>query len=53
MDLLLFSPPWTIKFLPALGLSTIIAFGYWFWIEQCFAHNGWYAWHRVPTLIDV
>jgi hypothetical protein len=33
VDLLLLSPPWTINFVPALGLSTGIAFAYWFWIE--------------------
>ncbi|OQE89475.1 hypothetical protein PENNAL_c0014G10158 [Penicillium nalgiovense] len=40
IDLLLLSPPWTITVLPALGLSGTIAFGYWFWIEQCFSQNG-------------
>lgn len=43
VDLLLLSPPWTITALPALGLSSIIAFGYWFWIEQCFSQNGWFV----------
>lgn len=41
VDLLLLSPPWTISALPSLGLSSIIAFGYWFWVEQCFSYNGW------------
>lgn len=41
IDLLLLSPPWTITVLPALGLSGGIAFGYWFWVERCFQHNGW------------
>lgn len=39
LDLLLFSPPWTIKFEGAVALSTVLAFGYWGWIEYCFAHN--------------
>lgn len=43
VDMLLLSPPWTITVLPALGLSGGIAFGYWFWIERCYAHNGWYS----------
>lgn len=43
VDLLLLSPPWTITVLPALGLSSTIAFGYWFWIEQCFSQNGWFV----------
>lgn len=41
IDLLFLSPPWTITVLPALAVSGTIAFGYWFWIEQCFAVNGW------------
>ncbi|EAU35348.1 conserved hypothetical protein [Aspergillus terreus NIH2624] len=51
IDLLLLSPPWTITVLPALALSSSIAFGYWFWIELCFAHNGWYPYpifEQVP-----
>jgi hypothetical protein len=40
-DLLLLSPPWTITVAPALALSTLIAFGYWFWIELCYQNNGW------------
>ncbi|KAL4889978.1 hypothetical protein BDV59DRAFT_209928 [Aspergillus ambiguus] len=51
IDLLLLSPPWTITVVPALGLSSSIAFGYWFWIEKCFAHNGWYPYpifEQVP-----
>ncbi|PYI20891.1 integral membrane protein [Aspergillus violaceofuscus CBS 115571] len=42
IDLLLLSPPWTITILPALGLSSTIAIGYWFWIERCFQYNGMY-----------
>ncbi|CBF89619.1 hypothetical protein AN0372.2 [Aspergillus nidulans FGSC A4] len=42
IDLLFLSPPWTITIGPALGLSSAIAVGYWFWIERCFQHNGWY-----------
>ncbi|KAI9674453.1 MAG: hypothetical protein M1817_001791 [Caeruleum heppii] len=42
VDLLLLSPPWTITSLPALGLSSIIAFVYWWWVEECYKHNGWY-----------
>ncbi|KIX94043.1 uncharacterized protein Z520_10380 [Fonsecaea multimorphosa CBS 102226] len=42
VDLLLFSPPWTITVLPAILLSTVIAFLYWFWIELCYSYNGFY-----------
>ncbi|KAL4884443.1 hypothetical protein BJY04DRAFT_225644 [Aspergillus karnatakaensis] len=42
IDLLFLSPPWTITIGPALGLSSAIAVSYWFWVERCFALNGWY-----------
>lgn len=42
IDLLFFSPPWTISAFPAMGLSSIIATLYWFWVEACYAHNGWF-----------
>ncbi|KAJ5787655.1 FAR-17a/AIG1-like protein [Penicillium paradoxum] len=48
IDLLLLSPPWTITALPALALSSTIAFGYWFWIEQCFSQNGWFPRYPYP-----
>jgi hypothetical protein len=43
IDLLFLSPPWTITIWPAMGLSSVIAFGYWFWVELCRSHNGWYV----------
>ncbi|KAI1845618.1 hypothetical protein JX266_008229 [Neoarthrinium moseri] len=55
-DLLLFSPPWTIRAYPAMGVSMVFAFGYWFWVEYCYSKNGWYpypifdilsTWQRV------
>ncbi|KAJ5542851.1 FAR-17a/AIG1-like protein [Penicillium sp. DV-2018c] len=52
IDLLFLSPPWTITVLPSLALSSTIAFGYWFWIEQCFSKNGWYPYpifEALPT----
>jgi len=39
-DLLLLSPPWTIRAYPALGLSMGLAMGYWWWVEVCFGKNG-------------
>ncbi|PKX89799.1 putative integral membrane protein [Aspergillus novofumigatus IBT 16806] len=51
IDLLLLSPPWTISIVPALGLSSTIAFGYWIWIERCYKYNGWYPYpifEQVP-----
>jgi hypothetical protein len=43
IDLLLLSPPWTIRAYPAMALSLTIAFLYWGWIEMCFSKNGWYV----------
>jgi hypothetical protein len=40
IDLLFLSPPWTIHAIPAMGLSSTIAVGYWAWVEQCYRHNG-------------
>jgi len=40
IDLLFLSPPWTINALPAMGLSSVLAVGYWAWLEQCYKHNG-------------
>lgn len=41
VDFLFFSPPWTIHVIPAMGLSTVLAFSYWAWVEHCFKYNGW------------
>ncbi|CAK7231842.1 hypothetical protein SCUCBS95973_008058 [Sporothrix curviconia] len=41
-DLLLFSPPWTIRLQEAMILSLCIAFFYWAWVEYCFSYNGFY-----------
>ncbi|CAG7930483.1 unnamed protein product [Penicillium olsonii] len=50
IDLLFLSPPWTITIVPALMISVTIAFGYWFWVEQCFAANGWYPYPIFEVL---
>jgi len=42
VDVLFFSPPWTISVLPAIGISSSIAIGYWFWVEECYRYNGFY-----------
>lgn len=49
-DLLFLSPPWTISALPAIGLSAFIAFGYWFWVELCYTHNGYYPYPLFEQL---
>ncbi|OAP55108.1 hypothetical protein AYL99_10808 [Fonsecaea erecta] len=51
VDLLLFSPPWTITAVPAVVLSTAIAFLYWFWIELCYSYNGFYP-YPLFALLD-
>lgn len=50
VDLLLLSPPWTISAVPALTLSAVIAFTYWFWIELCFSKNGFYPYPLFDVL---
>lgn len=50
IDLLFFSPPWTIAALPAMGASGILAFSYWWWVERCYAHNGWYPYPLFEVL---
>lgn len=42
LDLLFFSPPWTIAVGPACLLSSAIAIAYWAWVEQCYKYNGYY-----------
>lgn len=41
LDLVFFSPPWTVPAYGVMTLSTVIAFAYWYWVELCFSHNGW------------
>lgn len=41
-DMLFLSPRWTITMPQAFGLSLTIGCGYWYWIERCFEHNGFY-----------
>lgn len=52
VDLLFLSPPWTIGVLPALGISSVLAGGYWVWVEECYRHNGWYVqFSLLPILV--
>ncbi|KAF8847854.1 integral membrane protein-like protein [Acephala macrosclerotiorum] len=50
IDLLFLSPPWTIHAVPAMGLSSAIAVGYWAWVEQCYKHNGFYPYPLFAAL---
>ncbi|KAF2133946.1 hypothetical protein P153DRAFT_101364 [Dothidotthia symphoricarpi CBS 119687] len=59
LDAVLLSPPWptspvnTQAPLLTLGLSTGIAFGYWWWIELCYSHNGFYPYPLFGLLSTV
>ncbi|KAF2480817.1 FAR-17a/AIG1-like protein [Neohortaea acidophila] len=50
IDILFFSPPYTIAVLPALALSGCIAFGYWVWIERCYQFNQFYPYPLFEIL---
>jgi hypothetical protein len=41
-DTLLLSPPRTISLRNSLLVSLAIALSYWYWIELCYQHNGFY-----------
>jgi len=41
LDLMLLSPPWSIKAYSAMGLDSVLTFLYWGWVEYCFSINGW------------
>jgi FAR-17a/AIG1-like protein len=43
LDLMLLSPPWSIKAYSAMTLGSVLVFLYWGWIEYCFSLNGWWA----------
>ncbi|KAF7542902.1 hypothetical protein G7Z17_g11182 [Cylindrodendrum hubeiense] len=53
LDLILFSPPWTIPAYGTMTLSTVLAFAYWYWVELCFSHNGWYPYPLFELLSTV
>lgn len=42
IDLVLFSPPYSVAALPSFGLSGVIALVYYFWVEHCYSKNGFY-----------
>jgi len=50
VDLLFFSPPWTLGTVPAVGISGCIAVVYWIWVELCYTHNGWYPYPLFEAL---
>ncbi|KAH6898427.1 FAR-17a/AIG1-like protein [Thelonectria olida] len=50
LDLVFFSPPWTIPVYAVMTLSTTLAFAYWYWVELCFSHNGWYPYPLFELL---
>ncbi|KAF5025292.1 hypothetical protein F66182_2625 [Fusarium sp. NRRL 66182] len=50
LDLVLLSPPWTIPTYAVMAISTVVAFAYWYWVELCFSHNGWYPYPLFELL---
>ncbi|KAF4975911.1 hypothetical protein FZEAL_7384 [Fusarium zealandicum] len=50
LDLILLSPPWTIPTYAVMSISTVVAFSYWYWVELCFSHNGWYPYPLFELL---
>lgn len=50
LDYLLLSPPWTVSISGALALSGSIATGYWFVVQKCYEHNGFYPYPLFEQL---
>ncbi|GAO13983.1 uncharacterized protein UV8b_01940 [Ustilaginoidea virens] len=50
LDLILFSPPWTISAYGMMSLSTAFSFAYWYWVEACFSKNGRYPYPMFELL---
>ncbi|KAK0729409.1 FAR-17a/AIG1-like protein [Apiosordaria backusii] len=50
LDLMLLSPPWTIKGYSAMALSICLGFLYFGWVEYCFERNGWYPYPILELL---
>ncbi|KAM5355816.1 hypothetical protein ACJ41O_002462 [Fusarium nematophilum] len=50
LDLILLSPPWTVPAYGIMAISTVVAFAYWYWVELCFSHNGWYPYPLFELL---
>jgi hypothetical protein len=42
VDTLFFSPPWETHALAALMSFSVMAGGYWIWVEQCYNYNNFY-----------
>ncbi|EFQ26225.1 integral membrane protein [Colletotrichum graminicola] len=53
LDLVLFSPPWTIRAYSAMSISMAFAFLYWGWVEFCYSKNGWYPYPIFDLLNTV
>ncbi|RFU28959.1 hypothetical protein B7463_g7398, partial [Scytalidium lignicola] len=50
LDLMLLSPPLTIKAYGAMTLDSALIFLYWGWVEYCFSLNGWYPYPLLTQL---
>lgn len=52
LDILLFSPPWSVTAAPALFISSGLAVAYWFWIEHTFSVNGFYPYPIFNVAVE-
>ncbi|OCK82733.1 hypothetical protein K432DRAFT_380136 [Lepidopterella palustris CBS 459.81] len=53
-DFIFLSPPWPTTAMASvrtLVISTLVAFTYWFWIELCYSHNGFYP-YPIFSMLD-
>ncbi|EXJ89468.1 hypothetical protein A1O3_02535 [Capronia epimyces CBS 606.96] len=50
LDLMLLSPPWSIKADGALALNSFMALSYLAWLEYCFSQNRWYPYPLLARL---
>lgn len=50
LDAILLSPPRQVSIRTGLTVSLAIALGYWYWIETCYSHNGFYPYPIFKAL---
>jgi FAR-17a/AIG1-like protein len=50
VDSLFFSPPWEADALAALMSFSVVAGGYWIWVEHCFTRNKFYPYPLLGLL---
>ncbi|RKF64544.1 UPF0641 membrane protein [Golovinomyces cichoracearum] len=50
LDLILFSPPWTISISQAAAISSTVGASYWMFLEHCFSQNEFYPYPLLGKL---